>query len=143
MEYTYVNGDYVVHTPIYYGFKRFHKCKAQHRHLRIMNLDQTVTHDVWQFISYNTKICQIEYNHEYDSWRVFINSSVYDYSRTTTKQFNRWVRENFKLITVGCIRHALENCFSVTPDVSVYYTDNIITVSVYDSYRAFKRVWRN
>lgn len=141
--YTYDNGVYMVTTPIYYGFNRFHNCNAQHRHLRIMNLDRTVTHEVWQFISYDTKICQIEYDHKYDTWHVFLNANVYNYSRTTSKQFNRWIRENNLFVTVPDIQNALDKCFSVTPDVSVYYTDSIITVSVYDNYRAFQRVWRN
>lgn len=140
--YTYDNGVYMVTTPIYYGFKRFHKCNAQHRHLRIMNLDQTVTHEVWQFISYDTKICQIEYDHKYDTWHVFLNANVYGYSRTTSNQFKRWINECNTLITITDIQEALKNCFSVTPGVSVYYIYSIITVSVYDSYKAFERVWR-
>lgn len=95
MSYTYVNGIWSVTTDIRDGFKRFHNCNAQARNIYHCNSDGIMVDHVLQFISYNTEICQIVKLYDYSDYEyyVWVNEDAYSYSRTTTRQFNRWINE--------------------------------------------------
>lgn len=97
--YEYDNGYYHCKTPIRNGFKRFHKCNAQERCFTIDLTDainEGQAQHVFQFISYNTPICQIIYapTHYGIQWHIYVDENTYEFSRTTTKQFNRWLNEH-------------------------------------------------
>lgn len=103
--YEYDNGYYHCKTPIRDGFKRFHKCNAQESHFTLELTDDINAgqpQHVFQFISYNTPICQIIYApaHYGIKWYIYIDENAYEFSRTTTKQFNRWLNEHARYGTL-------------------------------------------
>ena len=145
MSYTYINGCYAVTTGIRNGFTRFHKCNAQDARFGITydgSHFTPVRFEVWQFVSYNTEIMQVVYDTKYDSWTVAINERIYDYSPTTSRQINRWIREHSYEFpfTPYDIDMALQECHGITPDVATVTNDNV----TYDirSYDSLMNVWR-
>ena len=139
--YTYDNGIYMVTTPIYDGFHRFHGCNAQEKKL-VINDEKGARFIVWQFISYNTRIAQVMRDLEHNCYIVYLHGNPYDYSRTTNKQFNRWLREKYfsHLITPMIVNRAYDECNAITPNVSVYMYGNIRIE--FRSTDEFDRVWR-
>ena len=140
MGYRYVNGCYEVETPIYDGFKRFHSMNAQTSHFEIPHENGMGNRfTVWQLISYNTRICQITYDHKHNTISVYLNGNPYGYSRSTSRQFNRWIDE--LPIHIGCIRNIIDDMRPVTPEV-LHWHDNKLNVTMYGYAVDFNRIWR-
>ena len=115
--YTYCNGVYNVTTYIRNGYKRFHTMNAQ---CAEFNIDDRLK--CWQFVSYNTNICQVIFDSKFYDWYVMFNDNPFGYSSSTTRQVSRWIRENRFPFTGNDVRIAYSNCRGVTPNVAEYDT---------------------
>ena len=129
--YDYVNGCYAIHTEIMEGFKRFHKCNAQERHFFTYSdyYELIPECEVWQFVSYATPIVQIIHFVKSDDWLLTFNGNPYGYSPTTSRQFNRWLREHerwFGISAPKCISDGYEKAKRVTSEIKRYrWSDNV------------------
>lgn len=142
--YKYVNGVYVMETHIIEPYRRFHGCNAQHARFTLCNDDRGLlpTVEVYQFISYATRIMQVLHNLKHDTWHIQMVCNPFDYSRTTTRQVRRYIRETFAgVFDVTDIDRGLKECELVTPTISTY----AITGSVQCDFMTRKtldRMWR-
>lgn len=134
--YTYCNGVYQVTTYVRNGFKRFHSMNAQ-----CAEFDIDSRWHCWQFVSYNTNICQVMYDSKYDKWHVLFNSDPFDYSRSTSRQVCRWLRENGFSFAPSIVKEAYNNCQPITSDISEYNYDNV-TIRFTSTCNVFNRNWR-
>lgn len=92
--YEYVNGDFVVHTDIREGYKRFRQCNAQYKRRAVGDVEQIV------FISYATMIMVVYHYPKTHSWNVKINDKAFNYSPTTTRQISKFL--NTEKLPFGC-----------------------------------------
>ena len=142
--YQYVNGCYVVNTPITEPYRRFHGCNAQHANFTVYDDSRQLLprYDVYQFISYATKVCQVLHDLKHDRWRIVVDCRVFNYSPTTTRQVGRWIRETFGgVFDVTDIRHALTRSKPVTPNMGTYDITGSITCDVVSNAK-LESVWR-
>ncbi len=98
MAYKYTKGVFEVTTPIRDGFKRFHKCNAQYKiETFLFDDEMTVrgarTQTRYAFISYNTPMVYALYDNKYDNWFVCVNDNIDNYSKSTSRQLDRFFGE--------------------------------------------------
>lgn len=113
------------------GYKRFHNMNAQYNYHRAYENDRYF--DRYYFISYSSPICYAMYDSKYDSWHININWEKFDCSSSTSRQFNRWLSENYIPLTLYDVKR-LSKLVSYGPIVVSDY----ITVSFFndkDMYR--------
>ena len=91
----YAGGIYLRKVYVRNGWQRFHTMNAQYQYGRFAN-EYHVGHyqERYDFISYATPICHAFYDSFNNHWNISINRAYFDCSSSTSKQFNRWLREN-------------------------------------------------
>lgn len=125
-QYSYVNGVYGVTTYVRSGFERFHTMNAQCAHEKFYEDGRYF--ERWHFISYATPICSVLYDSSNDTTTYYVNRAYFDCSPSTSRQFNRWLRENHMKLSLYDIKYADRHC-----DSGIYMYDTNTTIVWQDS----------
>lgn len=131
--YTYDNGIYTITQEILPHFKRYHNCNAQY-HVNVFKgkehgLTDCVNAETYTFISYSTWLLHASHNR--NGWILYINPSAYDYSCTTTRQLNRFMREYNIPITMQEIKASLQE--AIKENTNIVWCNNTIIIRVMSS----------
>lgn len=90
--YKYDNGIYIIETPIYSGYRRFHSMCAQVKVTHKVDRCGEY-HIVHSFISYNTPVIQVDYYPNTQTYYIDVNSDYANFSRSTSRQVSRFIFE--------------------------------------------------
>lgn len=124
--YTYNNGYSTISQEILPHFKRYHNCNAQY-HINVFKgkehgMSDRVDSECYTFISYSTWI--LIASHNSSGWVLYLNPHAYEYSGTTTRQLNRFLREYNIPITMKEIKEAIQE--SVKENTNIVWCNSII-----------------
>ena len=128
----YSSGIYYCETRIRDGWQRFHTMNAQYQYGRFDN-EYHAGHyqERFDFISYDTPICHALYDSFNHHWNICVNRAYFDCSSSTSRQFNRWLRENYIPTDLYELKRldrskAFENHTSIdtNEDVTIHWHDS-------------------
>ena len=93
--YHYYSSVYGCTVQVRDGWHRFHSMNAQYQYGKFPHPNYDGEYqERFDFISYATPICHVLYESRHDSWTIDVNRAYFDCSPSTSRQFNRWLREN-------------------------------------------------
>ena len=122
--YTYNNGISNISQEILPEFKQFHRCNAQWHEFIFNAVEHGMSSDydgkTYTLISYSTWIIHCSWNRS--GWILYVNSDAYEYSATTSKQLNRFLREiGVPDTTIANLKTAIEQSTS-----DIFWCDNCL-----------------